>query len=89
MNFLGQADAEGEEGPEGDDENDYVHEDVEGSAGDHVDTLVDAGADRVWDENFPVVFEGSDGVREGCDWKGGGKHTGTGGRGIGRRLSSR
>lgn len=70
MDFLGQADAEGEEGAQRDEKDDYFHEDVEGGAGEHVDALVDAGADRVWDENFPVMFEGSDCVRKGGDWKG-------------------
>jgi hypothetical protein len=30
-----------------------------------MDAFVDAGADGVGDEDFPVVFEGSDGVRGG------------------------
>lgn len=69
VDFLGCADAEGEERAERDEEDDNVHEDVEGGADDHVDALVDAGADGVGDEDFPVVLEGSDGVREGCYWR--------------------
>lgn len=65
MDFLGCADAEGEERAERDEEDDDVYEDVESGAGDHVYALIDAGADGFGDEDFPVMLKGSDGVSSG------------------------
>ena len=59
LELLGGADLEGEQGAEGDGEDDEVKDEVERAGGDHVDSLVEAGALGTGDENFPVVWEGA------------------------------